>query len=401
MYKTKKILIVHRYYYPDTPAYAVMLKKIAEHLSTEHSVEVLSSMPSYYGASTVGVKRKESLNKINISRIQLLPEKNRNFVIRIINTLLFAINVFFKILFRPKYDLITVATTPPIIIATVIRILSSIKGSKYLYHCQDIYPEIAYYNKNLNSKIFFNVLRFIDKKNNKKASKIVVLSEDMKNTLVKERGIDHSKITIINNFIRTETTNEQYFNYNDYGIKDTDFIVVFCGNLGKLQNLNSIIKLAIKCENYHQIKFVFIGDGVESKNLINQAGNLLNKSIFFLGYLKSEIASKALEQSNIGVVSISEPTYKTAYPSKTMTYLNAGLPILAILNKSSELAKFIIDKKIGFVAAPDDLNEMKRATIEYYEKNENSNQGYIKEIAQQEFGEEVILNKWSKLINSI
>src|SRR5690606_35763184 len=198
---------------------------------------------------------------------------------RIINTFLFAIGVFFKILLRPKYDVITVATTPPIIMAITIRIVSFIKGNKYIYHCQDIYPEIAFYNKNLKSKKGFKFLRYIDKINNKKASKIIVLSKDMKNTLVKERKIAPNKISIINNFIRTSSNKLGEFNYKKYGISKEDFIVVFCGNIGKLQNLNTIIETAHKLKEHSNIKFVFIGEGVEAKKLKKQSGDLLNKTI--------------------------------------------------------------------------------------------------------------------------
>lgn len=395
------ILLVHRYYYPDTPAYAVMLKDIAERLSVNHKVRVLSSYPSYYGSSTKGIKKKETVNNVQVNRIKLLPEKNRNFSARLANTLLFAIAVFFKILFRPKYDVITVATTPPIIMAMVVRVACFIKGSKYIYHCQDIYPEIAFYNGNLKSKPVFKALRKIDKRNNIKAEKIVVLSNDMKDTLVQERQIYPDKIEIINNFIRTNANSKEEFSYKDYGLETSDFKIVFCGNLGKLQNLYTIIDLAKTLQDYPKIKFVFIGNGVESEKLKAQAGDLLNKTVFFLGYIKSDIAINALKQSHLGVVSISEPTYKTAYPSKTMTYLNAGLPTMAMVNDRSQLANFITENNLGIVVKPNDIKSMKIKILEYYNGQVQFNSNHIYKIAHNTFGREPILNKWSELIKSI
>ena len=43
-----KILLIHRYFWPDTPPYAVILKKIARRLATDgHDVTVLSTQPAY------------------------------------------------------------------------------------------------------------------------------------------------------------------------------------------------------------------------------------------------------------------------------------------------------------------------------------------------------------------
>lgn len=399
--KNKKILLVHRYYYPDTPAYAVMLKKIAEHLAKHNRVDVLTSYPSYYGSSNEGVRKKEQRDNVSITRIRLLKEKRRKLSIRLMNTFLFSFFLFFIILFRKKYDVITVATTPPIIVATMIRLISRVKGNKYIYHCQDIYPEIAYYNNNLKSEILFKFLRRIDRKNNIKASNVIVLSEDMKNTLVNEREIKPDKISVINNFIRTEIDNLNRFEFEDYGFTNADFILTYCGNIGKLQNLDSIIKLAQSTADYPNIKYVFIGEGVEKQKLIKKSGKLIGKTIYFMGYLKSDLAVHALRQSDLGIVSISDPTYKTAYPSKTMTYLNAGLPIFAIINEQSELANFILKQDLGVVVNSTNIDEMKKVLMLAYQNCHNFDRKKIRKVAQKEFGVQTVLAKWSQLIENL
>lgn len=398
----KRILIVHRYFYPDTPAYAVMLKKIAEYLSNEGcQTHVLTTMPSYYGASGKNAKKRENIGNVQVRRLRLLKEKNRNFFVRGINTLLYATIVFFKILFRKRYHLIMVATTPPIIMAMVVRLASAIKGSDYLYHCQDIYPEIAYYNNDLRSKRVFNFLKSIDLKNDNGAKSIVVLSSDMERTLIKDRGVRKEKITIINNFIRTDAASKGHFDYNKFGIKKEDFKVVFCGNLGKLQNLNHIMDIAVELRNEPRIKFVFIGEGVEKESLMSRSTDMIDKTVFFLGYLQSDIAINALKASDLGVVSISDPTYKTAYPSKTMTYLNAGLPTMVFVNKEAELANFIKKEKLGIVVSPDNIEEAKDKILDLAYSDSFFDKNHIRRVAEREFGEKTILKKWSELIKRL
>lgn len=402
---SKRILIVHRYFYPDTPPYAVMLKKIAEALlRSGYQVDVLTSMPSYYGSKKTGVPQVEHLNGLNVYRIKLLPEQNRNLLFRAINSVLFAILVFFKILFRSKYDLMTIASTPPIIMSTIMRIVTLFKRVPYVYHLQDIYPEIAYGNGNIKSKFLYRLLQSVDRRNNNHALKNIVLSSDMASTLIEGRKIKSDKVAIINNFIRTDRNNTIDFSYANYGdISPEDFKVVFCGNIGKLQNLDDTIVAAKQLQEYPDIKFIFIGEGIERKKLEQESGNLLNKKIFFLGYFESSKALAALEKSDIGLVSISEPTYKTAYPCKTMTYLNAGIPVLAIMNKQAELSKFLTDNKLGLIANPNDISSITETILTAYNKKATTkdNQMRIQEKANKEFGEQEILKKWVQLFDGL
>ena len=395
------VLIIHRYFYPDTPAYAVMLRRIGKALVEDgYKVDVLTSMPSYYGSTKKGVLKKQVLDGMEIKRFRLLPEKNRNFLARSINSLLFAFLVGLEVLKRKSYNLITIATTPPVIMAFIVRITSGFKKSSYIYHCQDIYPEIVIGNKNLKSKSFFNILKAIDRRNNAAALTNIVLSVDMRNTLMKQRGIHSNKISIINNFIRIETQDKLSFSYKEFGIPTESYKVVFCGNIGKLQNLSWIIEAAKKMRHLRDMKFIFMGEGIEKNSLISLAGELLNDTIFFTGYISSDKVFSALEQADLGVISISESTYKTAYPSKTMTYLNAGLPLLAVMNKEAELSEFILKNDLGIIAKPNDLDSIMTALQNGYDKRRND-KARIREIAQQEFSEKVILKKWQLLFNRL
>ena len=84
-----------------------------------------------------------------------------------------------------------------------------------------------------------------------------------------------------------------------------------------------------------------------------------------------------------------------------MTYLNAGLPILAILDYKSELAHFIKTKKIGLVAQPNDIDVMKEKLLEYYYGFKYFDRSYIEEVAVQEFGEQPTLEKWNQLFKML
>ena len=75
-----RILLVHRYFLPDTPPYASILYEIAKHLAKQgHEVEVLTSFPSYKSKQTlISAASLEEVDGVKIRRVRLLDDHNRN-----------------------------------------------------------------------------------------------------------------------------------------------------------------------------------------------------------------------------------------------------------------------------------------------------------------------------------
>ena len=75
----------------------------------------------------------------------------------------------------------------------------------------------------------------------------------------------------------------------------------------------------------------------------------MRTNVKFLGYKSYDLAKDLISNSDLGLVSLIPNMYKFAYPSKTMSYLEQGIPILATLEKESDLGKDIKKDKFGFV----------------------------------------------------
>lgn len=403
--QNKSILLVHRYYHPDTPAYATMLHKIAINLkSTGFDVDVFTSMPSYYGTKNIKPPKKEIIKGINIYRSRLLPEPNRAFLLRTFNSIIFSFLTFMKIIIGKKYALVTVATTPPIMISTIVKIACRIKGISYLYHCQDIYPEIAFFSGNLKNSLGYNILKKFDTHTCKKALKVVVLSRDMKNTLI-ERGVEEKNIAVINNFIRSTNIQEEIVDLKKFKIRAESFKIVFCGNLGKMQKLPIILSSFIKLiENTKlDIQLIFIGEGVLKSTLMRNSDVYLHNQIIFTGYQPLKKAVNFLKGCDLGLIPIAEGVHKTAYPSKTMTNLSCGLKSLVLVEEDSEMNEFFSTNNLGYTAPPNDEDAILKA-FNYALKDGKSSaleKEKIKNIALDNFSEEHIMKLWTKTISKL
>ena len=342
-----KILLVHRYFWPDSPPYASILRTVGEHLSQSgHNVEVLTAQPSY-GGSDLHQKAptSESLNGVQISRAPLLKESKSKPVGRLLNLVLFAAQVFLKVA-RGDYDAVMAATTPPVFVAFAARSAAKLRGAKFVYHMQDIYPEVLAANSGSDLSKPLQILRKIDAMNTRAADKVVVLSSDMKQSL-SQRGHAVDNVSVINNFV-TDGTHAKALNTPPVRPVDDSFQVVFAGNLGNFQGLDAVVAaFHILSGKGVQAHLLLLGDGAAEQTLRQQAGALLGKTVFFEGRVSQSEAEQVVSASDLALVTLNPGVIATAFPSKTMTYLSSGTPVLAAVEESSELATILSENNVG------------------------------------------------------
>lgn len=400
-----KILIVHRYYWPDAGAYAAMLHIMAQKFVEEgHEVTVFSTQPGYNNVTDERLPRRQINNGIEEIRVGLFKENKKKFWNRAINVALFVTQLIFHCLFRfRRYDLMTVASFPPTVTAMVIRWLAWINGSKYLYHCQDIYPEIAQTTGLIKRKWLSDLALNIDRRTCKRATAIVALSGDMVKTLT-DRGVPDTNMHIINNFIIDKFDPSVTV---DESLQKTPgkFRVLFAGNMGRFQNLDQLMAAANLLKSNEEIQFFFVGAGAMENELKQQATDLelMDKTVFFRPFQPLEKIMRVIHDADLAIVSLSPGVIDCAYPSKTMSYVEAGCRILALLEPSSEIAQLIVDKDLGAVCQDSTMESVAAAIEKEFTrwKEADYDREHIRTVGNDVFGQDAILNKWVLLLKNL
>lgn len=341
-----KILLSHRYFWPDSPPYAAMLRSIAESLAEEgHEVHVFASRPSYRAG--VDAPRRERLGNLNIRRVWVFSEHKKNPATRALNVLIYSICLFFHIR-RLRPDAVTAATFPPIISARMASIAAQLVGAHFIYHMQDIHPEVSIISGGiLGRKPIANLLRALDKRTLYSATAIVVLSEDMADTLRQQRSCKDLPIRVINNFLLD--------NFEEVEPPPKELVksaektrLIFAGNLGAFQNLSLLTEGLTKTfTNHPELELLFLGDGPALATLHQRWGN--HPQIRFGPFLPFAQAKPLIADADIGLVSLIPEIYRVSYPSKVLTYLGLGIPVLALVESKSKLGIEIRSNSLGAV----------------------------------------------------
>lgn len=397
------ILFIYRYFWPDTAPYGNILKSIAEKMVSDgYRVTVFTGQPSYGNMRQKKLPKKDEINGINVIRVSLLKENQRLRLLRSINYFIFIIKIFIhNIINLNIYDLILVNSYPPIIMGFTAYLIKLILKKPYIYHCQDIHPESSLYAGIIKKNIFFNIMKIIDKKACQNANIVVTLSKDMEET-IKKRGLKNKHIVILNNFI-LDVHEEALPVYFSEITNPNEFIILFAGNIGYFQGLESVIEAAKFLRENKKIKFIFMGEGSAKEKLKERSGDLLDKTIFFIPFQPLNKAFSLMKKTHLALISLKKNIYRVAYPSKTMMYVAAGCPLLVLVEKESELADLIYQENIGYVCSqkkPEYIAEKIKVAWENRDVLEN-NRNRITQLAHDQFGKERILDKWSSLIQKI
>ena len=136
--KPPKILLTHRYFWPDKSSCSTIIRDIIFHLSSiGYAIEVISSQPSY--SKNTKVKKNfevEYVKDIKVNRLSLKNETG-TFFRRIFNSFKIGFFLLFKSIIN-KYDLIIVTSIPPILGGFFGTIASKISNTKLIYFCIDV-----------------------------------------------------------------------------------------------------------------------------------------------------------------------------------------------------------------------------------------------------------------------
>ena len=132
-------------------------------------------------------------------------------------------------------------------------------------------------------------------------------------------------------------------------------VLVYAGNFGLMQGIHVVIDLALKFVSREDVIILLVGRGSELAQLKSEAELRGLKNIIFHDEIDPSEVPALLAQCDIGLLFL-DPRLKTHnIPGKLISYMQAGLPVLARINIGNDLFDLIKESEIGLVHAGDDV----------------------------------------------
>lgn len=274
-----------------------------------------------------------------------------------------------------KYDLI-ITHTPFVSSEAIIKPLKKYFNCPAFLILWDIFPQNGKDIGLINNSILFNFFKWKEKKMLSVYDRILCMSEGNMEYMKKNYPyLEKSNIKLLRNWaiIKPREIVDKQKIREKYGYKESEFIAIFGGNMGKPQKLENILSLAEKVLNYENIKFLFIGSGTERDRLEKYSKDKNLKNVKFLNQVPREDYEKLTAACDIGIVSLDERFTVPNFPSKTTDYFKLNLPILASLDScaAQDYGIFLTERvKGGLFAQAGNIEELyEKFMILYTNKN--------------------------------
>ena len=135
------------------------------------------------------------------------------------------------------------------------------------------------------------------------------------------------------------------------------FNVVFAGNLGTVQALDTVLAAAQLLQDEVDVRFVLVGSGSRSDWLQQESERLGLTNIRLPGRFTPQQMPGILAQASALLVSLArDPAMAQTVPSKIPAYLAAARPIIASLD--GEGARVVTDAGAGFTCAAENAHAL-------------------------------------------
>ncbi len=364
-----RMLVLGTNYVPEKTAVAPFATGLCEHLAASgHEVKVITAFP-YYPEWKIWEPYRgklyldEEINGVSLRRVwHYVPARGSTLRQRMIHDLSFTISAFFAGLFADEFDVIH-CTCPPPTLALAACVLSRIRRRPYIVKLTDLASDAAVATGILKEGVLVRIARAIEGFAYRKADRVVCLCQPFIEKL-SARGIDRSKLLLIPDWGDVQRVypipNAVAFRRaNDF--TSDQFLVMHTGNMGKKQDLLNVVRAAELSRNVPNLVWVLIGGGEELTAIEQAITQRKLQNIRMLPLQPVEMMAEMYSAADVLLLHQKAAVVDSVIPSKLLTYMAAGRPVLAAASQFSETARTVERAECGVIIQPEDPSALVQA----------------------------------------
>lgn len=161
---------------------------------------------------------------------------------------------------------------------------------------------------------------------------------------------------------------------------DDKFLVIYGGSVGKAQRVDRIVQLAEQCRDYRDILFLILGRGANLSDIKQMVEDRHLSNVVFKDFMPQDQYLQLLSICDVGLIVLNEQLATPNFPSKSLSYFNLKIPVLAALDYVTDFGEYLISNQAGLWAYSDDIDKLKENLLKYHRSKE-----YRLEIAENAF----------------
>ncbi len=362
-----KVLVWGINYAPEVTGIAPCNVALCEHLQRAgHKVHMLTTF-AYYpawekaAADRGRLYRTDVVNGVPVHRCWHYVPARVSSLKRIIHEGTFVLTSFLRALLLGRFD-VAVVVSPPLLLGRSVALLKRIRGTPYIFHVQDLQPDAALGLGMLKPGLFTRLLYRVETLAYRRARRVSGISEGMLRAFTR-KGVPPEKIVSFPNgtALPDPASLPPAGSWRErHGIAAGDFLVVYAGNMGVKQGLDIVLDAASLVRNA-QVRVVLCGQGAAREALAQKLASRPSANLRLLPLQDDAAYTEMMVDADLCLITQQRGTGQFFFPSKLLSALSYGKPVLAVADADSELALAIDKGKFGYRVPPADARSLAQA----------------------------------------
>lgn len=368
-----RILVISQYYYPEP----FRINDLCEDLVNRgHQVIVVTGEPNYpegeiYNGYEDGKKADEILNGVMVHRCHIIPRK-KGALYRLLNYFSYPWQAkkYIKELIKnheKDFDVVFIYQLSPVIMAKPALFYKKKCNVPVLLYCLDLWPESLIVGGIKKKSLVYKYFHRISKNIYKSADRILITSKLFRGYLKEEFEIDDEAIDYQPQYA------EEPFRDIHFGEKKEEIDLVFAGNIGIAQSVETILEAA-EILKRHPVHIHIVGGGSELNCLKKLAEEKSLTNVTFYGRRPLKEMMTFYAKADAMLVTLqANPILSLTLPGKVQSYMAAGKPIIGAAN--GETAEIIKKAQCGICGAAEDSKALAQNICSFLACNEKKTMG--------------------------
>ena len=268
-----------------------------------------------------------------------------------------------------QFDLV-LYSTPPITLANAVRYVKKRDGAQTYLLLKDIFPQNAIdlemMSKSGVKGILYRYFRAKEKKLYALSDRIGCMSQANIDYVLKHNPeVSAEKVELCPNSVEPidmrVPEEEKLAIRKKYDLPLDKKLFVYGGNLGKPQDVPFIVECLKACAKIRDAYFVIAGSGTERHFLKEYVETEKPGHVKLFGYIPKAEYDKMIACCDVGLIFLDHRFTIPDFPSRMLSYMQAGLPVLACTDPNTDIGKVVVESGFGWWCESNNVNAFANA----------------------------------------
>jgi O26-antigen biosynthesis N-acetyl-L-fucosamine transferase len=340
-----RILILVDCYYPSPKSSAKLVHDLGTELQRRgHAVLVLTPSDLVSEPLTISME-----NGLLIARVKAGNIKSANKAFRALQEIQLSMNLWRRakdFLYENSCDLI-LFYSPSIFFGPLVSKLKSLWGCPAYLILRDIFPEWAVDARILRKGLIYQFFRWMETRQYRTADLIAVQSPGNLEYFARAFPKNEFRLRVLYNWTHLTEINLPTTNWRARLGLAKKVVFVYGGNIGVAQDIDNLLRLAVRLARRRDIHFLLVGCGSEVSRLKNSIAAQDLDNIQILPAVSQEEYLSMISEFDVGLISLDARFTTHNIPGKLLSYLYWGLPVLGSVNPGNDLLDLLNKNQAG------------------------------------------------------